>query len=162
LPKNLLAWLTVNFAAGTQLRAPDAAYTAKEVCCCADGYCTIRKWSGGLSEESWAVSAASKQKTSLKLCSYIPGPTNFLPRYRFWLGSFVNSQPYLRCRGWAWGGGLDPPKTTCCSTSSHTTPQGPQTFLVPSKVFIGSYVDLQPCGGLVGPGEACVKFGGKE
>ena len=45
----LLAWSTVNFAVRTQPTAPDIASAAGKV---ADGYCTCRKWSGDLAEES--------------------------------------------------------------------------------------------------------------
>ena len=52
---------------------------------CADGYCTIRKWSGGLAEESWAAFWIFTDCT--------PGSQIYVTWLRFWLGAYVKFQP---------------------------------------------------------------------
>jgi len=45
-----------------------------------------------------------------------------------------------------------PPTKECCSTSSHTAPQGPRIYITRYKVWLGAYVKFQPVGW---PGWAC-------
>ena len=88
--------------------------------------------------------------SNIKICSKTSrtapqGPRFHLTRYEFWLGAYVESQPG-RCPGWAWGGGLDPPKTKLVSNTSHTAPQGPIINLVRYEFWLGAYVEFQPVG----------------
>ena len=72
------------------------------------GHCTARSGLG-----AWLRNFG--QLPNIKFCSKtlhtVPqSPRIHLVRLSFWLGAYVESQPG-RCHGWAWGGGLDPPKT---------------------------------------------------
>jgi len=75
---------------------------------CAASTCTVRFMPCEQSEPTWIA--------------FLKGPRFHLPRQRFWLKAYVESQP-RRCPGWAWGGGLDPPDTKPVSQRfTHCTP----------------------------------------
>jgi hypothetical protein len=62
-------------------RAPDAASAARvtQPVKCSDGYCTNRKWSGGLAEESWAASWGFQTYLyALKLYTWHPWFPHFI------------------------------------------------------------------------------------
>jgi len=115
---------------------------------CADGYCTIKKWSGGLAEESWAASwGFQTKKFALKLCTQHPR----LPEIICPGKGFVSSLCQFSAREVPWVGlgrraGPPHPKTEICSTSSHTTPQGTIIHLVRYEVWLGAYDEFQPMG----------------
>ena len=58
----------------------------------------------------WGILGSFLELPNIKFCSKTsPGSQNLSGAVKFLLGAYVESQP-RRCPGWAWGGGLTPPK----------------------------------------------------